>query len=1439
MRCLRRKWALAVTGLLIFLLFGAGVQAEELCRVPMLHGAVKTWMYQGDTWDESANLNRVFADDLEDGDLTGKIREIYNDVNTEETGTYKVTYEVVDSDGNKAQMNTSVQVLSREDTGEKLVQRKLYTLGDGSHLTGISFNRGYYHDRQNLGIWLPEEAKLTIRLVNGEEFGQNLTVEFMNQDAETESRATIPQTGEFVELQNSFVQSGSDEAAGRDSVPFIVTPKNTSIQPIVEWKWTEELREIPYYRYGDKEQGFFESWRENDDPYAIIEGNSATFLVPVKDRDEILNASFTENPAYRFQRIDEMLEWYDAFVKQYDAYAGLDFYAEEPYNQNLRSRFFIKANEHGIGQAYYTTDHSAYNGDSLNAYLTRSWLSLHEFGHGYEGDIAFREHPFVETTNNIMGYYFEPTYRTADDFGWLLGGFWGTKEQRWAALEQRALQRRKETSSFAGIVAGAYHYDVSLYMFVNVLDKLGPQQAVSAMHSQYRKNYYETKKASSASDVIVDSFSRAGGYNVIPYFETWHIAPSLRMADAVYEKDYPIVYYLAELIPDRQEAESVRKELGLCGTYSLVSTDELAYTGYESEVEFSISIDDFAQVENKEILIKNGEKTVKALRITGPVMKVTLPVGAYELELPTARSQEYICENDYLIAAKSGVKKQIVYERETGNPLTDDLQLWMAGLSDGVFARASFDTSKGTMRWKTEQVVPHSYFEETYASVRIFDENGKELFYQSFQGDEQAEEMEKEFPFGVGARLEIYHREAGSRLKFMSTADGEPYKAYGTPGETTVYVMTKRGLMRQDWDETKQHEVYMSALDKHAERLMASANAAELKNPECFSREKLLLRSAYKLLGKEEKEEFRSKWGSLFGMKQDAFIEYEKIPSSMLTAFADSECGIDTDGVAADAVDGDETTYWHSNYTDGVQPDIPNGKNNSITLLLESSRDIGKLEYVPRPGGGNGTILAYELYYSPTEDQEDFQKIPLENNTWAEDGSTKTTVFAPVHARRIRLCALSTAGFRPDTFISAAEFYLYEGKRMQPDTDNSPLSGLCQSYKSGDGTVPGQDKNAAGGAITLYVNGEHRVFEKGIGLKTGMDITYDLSGKAFEAFSAYLGVEAFEEEGKKASVLLYGDGELLYQSGMLSGRTEAEMVYLDVRNVRRLQICVNGSGGTALSLGAAGFYREKPAEELTLKVGEKINAGENTALFKKALSWQSGNPAAAKVDAAGNVTAVGAGETLVTAADVNGNSFQCRVRVTEPQAPIVKKPGKTTGLTISAKKEKALTISWRKTEGAWGYEIWRAKKGSKSFGKAGDVKGTSFTDTGLAAGTSYIYKVRAYVRTSGLQYGAFSSELWSTTKPAKMKLQKVKQFKKQVLLSWKKNKQAEGVEIWVKQSKGKYKLVKALSGKKTSVKIKKLKRGKKYTFKIRAYRKDAAKKKVYGAYSNTKALKLR
>lgn len=1263
--------ALLTTGIAAFLVLGAQAGAmEDAYRNPTLSGPIQTWVYQGEEYENSRN--RVFADDQEDGDLTASIQKSSN-VNTSVTGSYQVSYQVTDSDGRSAQMVTTVKVLNKDTATaeDKIVQRTLYTLPDASHLTNIGFNRGYYHDRQSLGFWIPEGKELTIRLVNGEEFKQDLELNFMNNDSDTEkisqvikktdvdtgetttelseptSSVSIPSNGEWITVKNRYVQDGTEGSA--DSVPFIITPKNTTVQPVIEIQWEDDFKDIPYYRYGDDQADFFSEWDESQAPFAIIEGDAATFLVPIVDKDNIINHSDTSE-AYQFKTIDEMLEWYAAFVKQYDAYSGLDFDASEPYNQNVRAKFFIKVNYSGIGAAYYTTDHSAmnaikgeYNSEgSLGGYLTRDWVSLHEFGHGYEGSIATQENPFVETTNNILGYYFEPTYRPDSDFGWLLNDFTGsTKAERYAALGQRAEDRRNETSSFAGIVDGAMHYNVSLFMFTNILDKLGPQETVAAMHTQYRKYCYENGKTTSSSDVITDSFSRTGGYNVIPYFDSWHIQPSEKIEEGIYDLDLPMVYYLKNLVGDDDLCEEIRVKLGLDSIYSLVTTDELAYTGCTSQANIHIDIDDLSQILNKNIVIKNGAKVVKEIPVTAEDMTVELPIGIYEVELPLTDSTDYFYGNEYLVAAKGSVSAEYEYFRQA-NPLADDLQIKFNGIGNPGWnvASISVDTRKKVLTWKVNSGMPHEYFDETYISIRVLDASGKEIFSQSLKGNETADELEKELDFEVGSKIEIYHCEASSRLKFVSKYTEKEISAYKLSSDikNVTYVMTDKGLMQEDWDEDTRSGVYLEVLNSYSEYMLQNLNLEDLCYAPKFHNQKAALAQGFKLLDEGLQEEYLAEYGILMGKTEEY---YTKIDSSKLTGLADSEQG--GTEAASSAVDGNENTIWHSNYSSGEWPNIAEGKNNSYTILLDQNMDIGKLEYVPRIGGGNGVILSYSLSYSTTESGDDFQEIQVENNVWADDDGTKSVRFDAPNARRIRITALSTSGNPTDTYISAAEFYLY--KKVQISAAGTYLSDL---YLESSDTAVQKDKNADGQPISLYVDGQTKSFEKGVGMAAGTTAAVDLTGKNFDVFYAAVGVDALQTADTKAVFEIYGDGNLLYQSDTLSGGSSAEAVYLNISGISKLEFkAVGVSGNAFVSLGNASLMNSRDLTEVTLKVGESVAVLANVSLVSQdrgKITWKSSNEEIAVVNTDGIVTAISEG-TAVVSGVCDAGTITCTVYV--------------------------------------------------------------------------------------------------------------------------------------------------------------------------------------------------
>lgn len=112
--------------------------------------------------------------------------------------------------------------------------------------------------------------------------------------------------------------------------------------------------------------------------------------------------------------------------------------------------------------------------------------------------------------------------------------------------------------------------------------------------------------------------------------------------------------------------------------------------------------------------------------------------------------------------------------------------------------------------------------------------------------------------------------------------------------------------------------------------------------------------------------------------------------------------------------------------------------------------------------------------------------------------------------------------------------------------------------------------------------------------------------------------------------------------------------------------------------------------------------------------------------------------------------------------------------------------------------------------------------------------------TTTAQATTTQSSVTKVTAPAKVKGLKVKNVKKKsVKITWKKVTGATGYKVYRKQKNGKYKLVKTIK-KNSTVKYinKKLKKNKKYYYKVRAY-KTTGKKMVQGKYSVVKSVKIK
>ena len=287
--------------------------------------------------------------------------------------------------------------------------------------------------------------------------------------------------------------------------------------------------------------------------------------------------------------------------------------------------------------------------------------------------------------------------------------------------------------------------------------------------------------------------------------------------------------------------------------------------------------------------------------------------------------------------------------------------------------------------------------------------------------------------------------------------------------------------------------------------------------------------------------------------------------------------------------------------------------------------------------------------------------------------------------------------------------------------------------------------------------------------------------------------------------------------------------------------------------------RWKEVTELALNVKEATLTKQNPKLQLKAVitpsdamykdvSFESSNPSVASVDENGLVTAVSDGEAVITATAVyDRKQARCKVTVKlnasdepgknppgnsgNPGKDQNGKPGAVTGVK-TAPDISSIKVSWNKVEKADSYivTVYQGKKLLKSY----PVTGNSLKISKLKKLTPYSVKVAA-VNKAG--QGADSALVKTGTCPKKTKITTVKQTQpKKAKVTFKKVKKAKGYAVFCKAGKGSYKRVGVT--KKTTFVVKKLKKGKKYSFQVKAFIKNG-KTFVYGKASKAKTLKVK
>ncbi|MFE2325393.1 discoidin domain-containing protein [Streptomyces sp. NPDC059385] len=179
------------------------------------------------------------------------------------------------------------------------------------------------------------------------------------------------------------------------------------------------------------------------------------------------------------------------------------------------------------------------------------------------------------------------------------------------------------------------------------------------------------------------------------------------------------------------------------------------------------------------------------------------------------------------------------------------------------------------------------------------------------------------------------------------------------------------------------------------------------------------------------------------------------------TATASDEETTGENGRAANVLDGDPATLWHSKWT-GTPTPLP----HTLTIDMHRTAVVSSLVYRPRADGPNGRIGEYAIGLS-TDGQN--WASPVATGTLADDAGTKTLGFAPQGARFVRLTALTEAGGR-GPWTSAAELNLLGDPGTPAATVDLPRTGWTAT--ASDEETASENGRAAnvldGDAATLW-----------------------------------------------------------------------------------------------------------------------------------------------------------------------------------------------------------------------------------------------------------------------------------------------------------------------------------------------------------------------------------
>ena len=545
-----------------------------------------------------------------------------------------------------------------------------------------------------------------------------------------------------------------------------------------------------------------------------------------------------------FKSLDKFLEYYQKVVEKMDEYVGLDFNPTKITDQNVRTKYLIKANSNGIGAAYYAGDHVGVNNASMKTFFEMNWGGLHELAHGYQGSLGKGEMLLGEVSNNILGYYIQTDKSLYDRPGNWLG-------------ELPIIEEEKNSGRLSGKNFSEIDTTVRLYMIINLLDTFEKGTTYSKMFSWYREQLNNGRTMTN-QDAYVEAIADIYNINIIPYMEAWGLNISVGLKNKMFNLNYPLINILADMVSPNL-LNTIMTNENLSKKYSLVKNDILKNNNIKSNLSLEIQIDDISKLVGKILLLKDGKNIIEKHKIENSTIELAnIPAGTYYLQMPILNgySQELI----YIQVNENSTNYySYTYENLEETTFDNYLKLQLLGYNyDTIAFQLKFKNNYN----KVEISYPNQSKMSGNESVIIYNSDGS-IISQNYTtgGYFDFNKGTHELDLKPGYKIEIkYPVKYATKVVAYNTLLNNTVPEYYALNSTTTYTVIENGLLREDMDEEIANDIAYNQLKDYLINIIAdyakNVTENELNNKNINFDKKSYIIDAYNQLRDIDKEPF-------------------------------------------------------------------------------------------------------------------------------------------------------------------------------------------------------------------------------------------------------------------------------------------------------------------------------------------------------------------------------------------------------------------------------------------------------------------------------------------------------------------------------------------------------------------------------------------------------